>query len=92
MWIPSPPQRVIGPDAYYPLEGGGVMKEPPPSLIVAGLANFRCWKIFSGRKLHFNVTEKQGVKSSLIKRRNELAFQGFEEQKWDLNEEHFAVA
>ena len=37
MWIPSPPQRVIGPDAYYPLEGGGVMKEPPPSLIVAGL-------------------------------------------------------
>ena len=40
VWIPSPPQRVIGPDAYYPLEGGGVMKEPPPSLIVAGLANF----------------------------------------------------
>ena len=40
MWIPSPPQRVIGPVAYYPLEGGGVMKEPPPSLIVAGLANF----------------------------------------------------
>ena len=40
LWIPSPPQRVIGPDAYYPLEGGGVMKEPPPSLIVAGLANF----------------------------------------------------
>ena len=38
-WIPSPPQRVIGPAAYYPLEGGGVMKEPPPSLIVAGLAN-----------------------------------------------------
>ena len=36
-WIPSPPQRVIGPVAYYPLEGGGVMKEPPPSLIVAGL-------------------------------------------------------
>ena len=24
VWIPSPPQRVIGPDAYYPLEGGGV--------------------------------------------------------------------
>ena len=40
MWIPSPPQRVIGPVAYYPLEGGGIMKEPPPSLIVAGLANF----------------------------------------------------
>ena len=40
MWIPSPPQRVIGPVAYCPLEGGGVMKEPPPSLIVAGLANF----------------------------------------------------
>ena len=38
MWIPSPPQRVIGPAAYYPLEGGGIMKEPPPSLIVAGLA------------------------------------------------------
>ena len=38
MWIPSPPQRVIGPAAYYPLEGGGVMKEPPPSLIVAGLS------------------------------------------------------
>ena len=37
VWIPSPPQRVIGPDAYYPLEGGGIMKEPPPSLIVAGL-------------------------------------------------------
>ena len=36
MWIPSPPQRVIGPAAYYPLEGGGIMKEPPPSLIVAG--------------------------------------------------------
>ena len=42
---------------------------------------FRCWKIFSGRKLLFNVTEKQGVKSRLIKRRNELASQGFEEQK-----------
>ena len=24
VWIPSPPQRVIGPVAYYPLEGGGV--------------------------------------------------------------------
>ena len=34
VWIPSLPQRVIGPAAYYPLEGGGVMKEPPPSLIV----------------------------------------------------------
>ena len=43
-WIPSPPQRVIGPVAYYPLEGGDVMKEPPPSLIVAGLAN-EDWKI-----------------------------------------------
>ena len=40
MWIPSPPQRVIGPAAYYPLEGGGVMKEPPPSLVVAGLTNY----------------------------------------------------
>ena len=38
VWIPSPPQRVIGPVAYYPLEGGGIMKEPPPSLIVAGLS------------------------------------------------------
>ena len=43
VWIPSPPQRVIGPAAYYPLEGGGIMKEPPPSLIVAGLANFVDW-------------------------------------------------
>ena len=47
VWIPSPPQRVIGPAAYYPLEGGGVMKEPPPSLVVAGLTNFilplNCW-------------------------------------------------
>ena len=42
VWIPSPPQRVIGPVAYYPLEGGGVMKEPPPSLVVAGLTNVLC--------------------------------------------------
>ena len=42
---------------------------------------FRCWKIFSGRKLLFNVTEKQGGESRSIKRRNELASQGFEEQK-----------
>lgn len=51
---------------------------------------FRCWKIFSGRKLLFNVAEKQGVKSRSIKRRNELASQGFEEQKRELYEEHFA--
>ena len=51
---------------------------------------FRCWKIFSGRKLLFNVPEKQGVKSRSIKRRNELASQGFEEQKRELYEEHFA--
>ena len=43
---------------------------------------FRCWKIFSGRKLLFNVTEKQSVMTLvIIKRRNELASQGFEEQK-----------
>ena len=42
---------------------------------------FGCWKIFSGRKLLFNVAEKQDVKSRSIKRRNELASQGFEEQK-----------
>ena len=52
---------------------------------------FRCWKIFSGRKLLFNVTEKQGVESRSIKRRNELASQGFEEQKRELYEERLAV-
>ena len=48
---------------------------------------FWCWKIFSGRKLLFNVAEKQSV---IIKRRNELASQVFEEQKRELYEEHFA--
>ena len=39
-WIPSPPQRVIGPAAYYPFSDGGIMKEPSPSLLVAGAFNF----------------------------------------------------
>ena len=52
---------------------------------------FRCWKIFSGRKLLFNVTEKQGVESRSIKRRNERASQVFEEQKRELYEERLAV-
>ena len=33
----SPAERVTGPTAYYPFSDGGIMKEPPPSLIVAGL-------------------------------------------------------
>ena len=33
----SPAERVIGSAAYYPFSDGGIMKEPPPSIIVAGL-------------------------------------------------------